>query len=61
MLQEILVAVALVLVLEGLYPFLSPGGYRRMLGQMGKLGDRTLRIIGLSSMLIGLLLLTLIR
>ena len=61
MLQEILVAVALVLVIEGLYPFLSPGGYRRTLDQMGKLDDRTLRIIGLSSMLVGLLLLTLIR
>lgn len=59
--HELLIAVALVLVIEGVLPFLSPGGMRRAWSQMAGLDDRTLRIAGLVSMLFGALILHLVR
>jgi uncharacterized protein len=50
-------ALALMLVLEGLLPFLSPGTWRQVFERATKLSDGQLRFIGLSSMLLGLLLL----
>jgi hypothetical protein len=51
----LLIAGALMLVLEGLLPFFSPGAWRRMFEQATRLSDGQIRFIGLSSMLIGLL------
>jgi hypothetical protein len=51
------VALALLLVLEGVFPFLSPAGLRRTLAALSELNDNQLRFAGLSSMLLGLLLL----
>ena len=48
-------AMALVLVIEGLFPFLSPGGWRRMFSQILQLSDGQIRFFGLCSMLAGLL------
>nr|WP_315210627.1 DUF2065 domain-containing protein [uncultured Albidiferax sp.] len=53
-------ALALVLVIEGLLPFLSPGGWRRMFQQMLALQDGQLRFFGLCSIIAGLLLLWLV-
>lgn len=53
---HLLVALGLVFVLEGILPFVNPNGLRRMLLQMVQMPDRVLRIIGLSSMLSGLLI-----
>ena len=50
-------ALALVLVLEGLFPFLSPGGWRRTFQRLLELQDGQLRFFGLCSILIGLVLL----
>jgi uncharacterized protein YjeT (DUF2065 family) len=50
-------ALALVLVLEGLFPFVSPGGWRRTFQRLLTLHDGQLRFFGLCSILIGLLLL----
>ena len=50
-------ALALMLVFEGLLPFLSPGAWRRVFEQALKLSDGQIRFIGLSSMLAGLLML----
>jgi uncharacterized protein len=50
-------AVALVLVLEGIFPFLSPGGWRRTFQKLLSLQDGQLRFFGLCSILIGLALL----
>ncbi len=50
-------ALALVLVIEGLMPFISPGGWRRMFAQLLQLNDGQIRFFGLFSILIGLLLL----
>jgi uncharacterized protein YjeT (DUF2065 family) len=53
-------AVALMLVLEGLFPFLSPGGWRQMFSRLLQLNDGQLRFFGLASILIGLGLLWLV-
>ena len=50
-------AIALVLVIEGLLPFLSPGNWRRGFGQLMQLRDGQLRFFGLCSILLGLALL----
>jgi hypothetical protein len=50
-------AVALMLVLEGLLPFLSPTRWRSMFERATRLSDGQIRFFGLSSMLIGVVLL----
>ena len=50
-------ALAMVLVAEGLLPFLSPGGWRRMFTQMLQLHDGQIRFFGLCSLVAGGLLL----
>ncbi|MBC5783636.1 DUF2065 domain-containing protein [Ramlibacter sp. USB13] len=47
-------ALALMLVLEGLFPFLSPGGWRRTFMKLIELRDGQLRFFGLRSIAIGL-------
>ena len=59
--SDLLAAVALLLMLEGLLPFANPQGYRRTLASMLKLEERTLRTIGLVSIVAGLLLLYFVR
>ena len=54
---QLLGALALMLVLEGLLPFLSPRRWRRMFEEVTRLSDGQLRFLGLSSMLGGVLLL----
>ncbi|MFZ9038461.1 MAG: DUF2065 domain-containing protein [Gammaproteobacteria bacterium] len=54
-------ALALVLVLEGLIPFLSPRGYRNMVQQMAQMPEQMLRNVGLVLIIVGLLLLYLVR
>ena len=50
-------AVALMLVLEGLLPFLSPKRWRSMFERATQMSDGQIRFIGLTSMLVGLTLL----
>lgn len=57
----LLTALALMLVLEGILPFLSPDTLRRVMRQMAGMDNRSLRLSGLFSMLAGLLLLYLVR
>ncbi len=54
-------ALALMLVIEGLMPFLNPGAWRRMFERAVQLSDGQLRFVGLASMACGLLLLLLVR
>ncbi len=58
---EILTAVALVLVLEGMLPFVGPGRYKQLVAQIVRLSDNQLRAFGLSTMIAGLLLLFFVR
>lgn len=55
--DDLIRALALVLVIEGMLPFLNPDGWRQAMIQAGKLPDKTLRIIGLVSMISGVLVL----
>ena len=59
--HDLLVAIALVLVLEGLLPFLSPDVMRRAVMKFVNLNDNTLRFAGLTSMIAGCLLLYALR
>lgn len=52
-------ALGLVLVLEGLLPFISPAGWRRMFTQMLQLRDGQIRFVALLSIVAGLVLLAL--
>ena len=58
---EILTAIALVLVIEGMLPFVRPGRYKQMVAQIVRLTDNQLRLFGLSSMIIGIVLLFIVR
>lgn len=55
--QELGIAFCLLLVLEGILPFLSPRRWREAVVSLARLGDRQLRLIGLGSMLLGTALL----
>lgn len=59
--DELLAAFGLMLVLEGILPFLNPNVLRRSLLRMAELEDRALRFAGLASMLLGLLVLYFFR
>ena len=50
-------ALALMLVIEGLLPFVSPGGWRRMFEQILTLGNGQIRFFGLCSIAAGVVLL----
>ncbi len=50
-------SLALVLVFEGLFPFLAPGGWRRTFLRLVLLRDGQLRFFGLCSVVLGLALL----
>jgi len=54
-------ALALVLVIEGILPFLSPEALKRAMLVAAAMSDRSLRLAGLVSMLAGLILLGLVR
>jgi uncharacterized protein len=54
-----LIAIALMLILEGMMPFLSPRTWREAFKKLIEMGDGQIRFIGLSSMMVGLLLLML--
>ena len=51
----------MVLVIEGIIPFLNPGRWRSMLAMASQMDDRQVRIVGLISMLVGLGFLYLVR
>ena len=52
-------AVALVLILEGLLPFLNPGAWRRMFERALQMPDAQIRLVGLASLIAGVLILLL--
>ena len=61
MTTSLLIAFALMLVLEGLVPFLAPAVWRETFRRLVALSDGQIRFVGLTSMLIGLLLLMVFR
>ncbi|MBL39248.1 MAG: DUF2065 domain-containing protein [Xanthomonadales bacterium] len=61
MLEDLLLAFALVMVLEGLLPALNPGSWRRAMGQLAALPDRVIRRFGIVMIAIGALFFHLVR
>jgi uncharacterized protein YjeT (DUF2065 family) len=53
-------ALALVLVFEGLFPFISPANWRRMFAQLLQLPDGQIRIFAMVSISAGLLMIWLL-
>jgi uncharacterized protein YjeT (DUF2065 family) len=60
-LSDLLAAFGLFLVFEGMAPFLNPRGLKRAFAWLLEVGDRELRIAGLGSMLVGVVILFLAR
>ena len=59
--HELAVAFCLMLVIEVIIPFISPGRLRKMLLVLDQIDDNTMRMIGLGSMLAGTVLLLMIN
>jgi uncharacterized protein YjeT (DUF2065 family) len=59
--NDLFAAIALMLMLEGILPFLNPGRYRKMLEMLDQVSDTQLRTIGLVVMMLGAVTLTLVR
>jgi hypothetical protein len=59
--QDLAVAGCLVLVLEGMLPFLSPRAWRNMVETAARMDDRSLRVAGFGSMIAGTLLLYIVH
>lgn len=61
MTQELLTALALVLIIEGLLPFLAPGFWQKTMRDLSQLNPRTIRVGGIVSLLAGAILLNILR
>lgn len=59
--KDLGVAMCLVLIIEGIVPFLYPRRWRHMALALAQVDDRTMRLTGLASMMAGTLLLYLVR
>jgi uncharacterized protein len=59
--NELLTALSLALVLEGILPFVNPPGAREAFAAMASMDDKMLRSLGFASMLIGSFVLYLVR
>ena len=55
--ESLFIALALILIIEGILPFMNPVGLRKSLLLITQMDDRTMRIGGLVSMLVGIALL----
>lgn len=59
--NEILVAIALVMVIEGIIPFLVPDKFRQTMAKLIQMPDQALRMVGLASMSLGIVILYILR
>ncbi len=59
--HELAMAFCLMLVIEGILPFIAPKRWRKMLLVLDEVDDTTMRLIGLGSMLTGTVLLYIIN
>ena len=59
--SDLMAALGLFFVFEGIAPFLNPSAVRRALARLAEVRERELRIAGLGSMLVGLIILFLVR
>ena len=59
--ETLLLAFALMLVLEGIMPFIAPAAWRETFQRLIQLSDGQIRFIGLTSMIVGLVLLMIFK
>jgi uncharacterized protein YjeT (DUF2065 family) len=59
--HELLIAISLMLVIEGIWPFLNPEGMRRAMLMLADQDNHALRMAGLVSMVAGVVLLYLVN
>jgi uncharacterized protein len=59
--KELAVALCMVLVIEGILPFLSPRSWRSVAEMARQVDDATVRMLGFASMVVGTTLLYLVR
>jgi len=59
--HDLWIALALVMVIEGVIPFLSPGATKRMMMAIAEMDDKSLRTSGLVSMVLGVITLYLVN
>jgi uncharacterized protein YjeT (DUF2065 family) len=59
--NDLFAAIALLLIIEGILPFLNPGRYRSMLEMLEQVSDSQLRMMGLVVMIVGAVVLTVVR
>jgi hypothetical protein len=59
--NDVAVALCMVLVIEGILPFLSPRRWRAVAEMARRVDDATVRMLGLSSMVVGTTLLYFVR
>ena len=55
--RSLILAFALMLVLEGIIPFVAPATWRETFARLIRLADGQIRFVGLGSMLLGLVIL----
>lgn len=58
---DLLAALAIVCIIEGVMPFINPPAMKRLLARMASMEEREMRIFGLASMLLGLAILYMVR
>ncbi|MDR1709501.1 MAG: DUF2065 domain-containing protein [Candidatus Accumulibacter sp.] len=61
MTDKLFLAFALMLVFEGVLPFVAPGAWREAFSRLIRFSDGQLRFVGLASMLTGTILLIFLR
>ena len=61
MISSLLIGFALMLVLEGVLPFLAPTTWRETFRRLTQMSDGQIRFLGLTSMLAGIILLMIFR
>ena len=59
--RELGIAISLMLVIEGIIPFLYPGRWRKLVATLADIDNNSLRLMGLGSMIAGLILLYLVN
>ena len=58
--ESVVQALCLLLIIEGMAPFLHPGRWRKLVTSMATVKNQQLRVFGLASMLLGLAVLSLL-
>ena len=59
--SDLFAALGLVLILEGILPFLNPKGWKETLAKVFQMDDRQLRFVGLTLIMVGLIILNWVR